>query len=120
MNPRGRHVEDVTTEGGFGPSWSPNGRWIAFFDDGDVFKIRPDGTRLTQLTSTSIEESWPCWSPNGRRIVYLRTRSNDERSFYLAAIWVMRSDRTGAHRVLRRVSGGQLPLEMPDWQTREP
>jgi TolB protein len=116
IGPHGRAVREVTSAGGFEPSWSPDGLRIAFADGGDVWTIRPDGTGLVQITATGIEESSPSWSPNGRRIAYLRTRSNDESSRYLAAIWTIRTDGTGATRLMRRVSGSQLPIEAPAWQ----
>ncbi len=116
MQPRGRSVQQVTAEGGYEPSWSPDGRWLVFVNAGDIFEIHPDGTQLKQLTSTGIEESWPSWSPNGERIVYLRTRANDERGFYMGAIWSIRADGSWQRRLMRRVSNEQIPLEAPDWQ----
>ncbi len=120
MGPRGGSVQIVTTEGGFDPSWSPNGRWIAYESGGDLYRIRPDGSGLQRLTATGIEEHSPSWSPSGRRIAYLRTRSNDERSRYLAAIWTMAADGSDPRRVLRRVSGEMLPIEAPAWQPVPP
>ena len=62
------------------PSWSPGGDWIVFTrtsDDGheitasDLFAVRPDGSDLTQLTSTADHlEMNPSWSPDGTRIAY--------------------------------------------------
>jgi Tol biopolymer transport system component len=34
----------------YDPRWSPDGEWIVFWDDDNAYKIRPDGTDLTQLT----------------------------------------------------------------------
>lgn len=120
MGPRGGSVQIVTTEGGFDPSWSPNGRWIAYESGGDLYRIRVGGSGLQRLTATGIEEHSPSWSPSGRRIAYLRTRSNDERSRYLAAIWTMAADGSDPRRVLRRVSGEMPPLEAPAWQPEPP
>jgi Tol biopolymer transport system component len=116
MGPLGHRMHVVTTDGGSEPSWSPSGRRIAFTHDGELWTIRPDGTGLMQLTSTGIAEASPSWSPSGRRIADLRTRSNEERDRYLAALWTIRRDGTGPRRVLRRVAYGQFPLESPAWQ----
>jgi Tol biopolymer transport system component len=58
--------------------------------------IRPDGTgrrRLGRcgLRAATCEDGNAAWSPNGRRIAYRHD----------ASIWVMRADRSHAHRVLR-------------------
>ena len=116
MGPHGHRIHVLTT--GFEPTWAPGGLRIAFADGGDLWTIRPDGSGRVRLTSTGIDESSPAWSPSGRRIAYLRTRSNDEASRYLAAIWTIRPDGTDATRLIRRVSEDQLPLEAPAWQPR--
>ena len=84
MSRRGGDVERLTRNnfvGGGGvdgsPTWSPNGRWIAFnreldaFDYSyEIFKIRPDGKRLTRLTRSLGTDQQPDWSPDGEHIVY--------------------------------------------------
>ncbi|MBU1878538.1 MAG: hypothetical protein KJ734_06265, partial [Chloroflexi bacterium] len=57
----------------YSPRWSPDGQWIAFWRDNDVYKIRPDGTGLTQLTFLAaagdwMEESGP-WVTDGQYLV---------------------------------------------------
>ncbi len=56
-----------------GPSWSPDGRRIAFYSDrGGAYEhwvIRPDGSGLEQLTRRQEGSSnFPVWSPDGGRI----------------------------------------------------
>jgi Tol biopolymer transport system component len=56
-----------------GPSWSPDGKQIAFYSDrgGDyqIWTIRPDGSGLTQMTKVSSgSANFPIFSPDGSRI----------------------------------------------------
>jgi len=54
------------------PRWSPDGSWIAAFSDRggrlQIWKIRPDGSGLTQLTDAPSHLAYPVWSPDGSRM----------------------------------------------------
>lgn len=63
----------------FEPTFAPDGAWIVFEshqldqdEDGELWKLRADGTELTQLTSTATiaNARQPVWSPLGDRIVF--------------------------------------------------
>ena len=60
------------------PSWSPDGKWIAYVtwstEGGHIWKIRSDGSGTPEkLTETPAFYRDPVWSPDGSRLVALRT-----------------------------------------------
>jgi TolB protein len=66
------------------PSFSPDGQWLVFeasadtpesTQQGSIWKVRADGTDLTQLTdgpAAGSDDRQPNWSPKGDRIVFQR------------------------------------------------
>lgn len=56
------------------PSWSPDGRFIAFDrTDGDreIWRMRVDGQQLRRLTHHAGYDGYPAWSPDGSRIAFI-------------------------------------------------
>ena len=83
-----------TNAGSFRPSWSPDGKWIAFTSDRDttrarwdggwelvqsmaLYIVRTDGSSLRRLTELGGYAGSPRWSPDGRRIVFYRSTPQD-------------------------------------------
>lgn len=62
------------------PEWSPNGQRIAFFrgwsHGGEVWLMRPDGTRAHAINKRYRQGATPSWSPDGRRIALMAKRRN--------------------------------------------
>jgi Tol biopolymer transport system component len=79
----------VTTasEGEFMPSWSPDGRTLAYVtwtqEGGHIWKVSADGGMPQQLTRTAGFYREPVWNPDGTRIVALREPSAER----LEASW---------------------------------
>jgi WD40-like Beta Propeller Repeat len=72
--PTGAQAED--------PTWSPNGKWIAFSATvgpyHDLFKVSPQGgavTRITWAASFGCSAYNPAWSPDSSTIAYQRADS---------------------------------------------
>ena len=62
----GRVEEVINDIYSTGVSWSPDSEWIAFvskFHDGQLFKIKRDGTAMQQLTDLDCRVSEISWSP---------------------------------------------------------
>jgi Tol biopolymer transport system component len=70
----GQPVAVATNPGDNLPSWSPDGRWIAFSRDTPegprVFRVPATGGRAQQITKGS--GSFARWSPDSKTLYYLR------------------------------------------------
>jgi TolB protein len=57
------------------PTWSPDGRQVAFVSDRDgqkdIYVANADGSRVRRLTNTRVGERALAWSPDGRSIGFL-------------------------------------------------
>ncbi len=78
----------LTTEGGTGPSWSPDGKRLAFERDGRLWTMRSDGANQRQLARVAANA--PAWSPDGRYITFSTPEANAGDGY--GDIWVMSSE----------------------------
>ena len=60
------------------PTWSPDGKWIAYMSDydgdeqWDIFLVSPKSGQVVNLTNTrEIAEENPAWSADGRYLAYM-------------------------------------------------
>lgn len=60
----------------FTPGWSPDGAHIAFsmwdsVGSRDIYLVQPDGTGLSKLIATPVDDRYPAWSPEGSQIAFI-------------------------------------------------
>src|SRR4051794_38364472 len=94
MNADGTGVRRVTSRGAATPDWSPHGSQITFTRRGNLYRVRPSGRGLRQLSrKRGIAE--PAWRPDGLRILYQRFNGNS--IIYSARLdgTVQKTERTG-------------------------
>ena len=101
------------------PSWSPDGKLIAFSDPLGLAEIRPDGTHRTQITFR--DDFDPVWSPDGRRLAFLHPIDGDSNHVQLVV-----ADKSGADpKVLTSFYGnagsevaGHISARAPIWSPK--
>ena len=92
MNTDGTGVTQLTNNwAARGPSWSPDGAKITFFNSPDnntydIYTMNADGSNQTRLTFTSQDEYDPSWSPDGSKIAFPSYRNGN------GEIYVMNAD----------------------------
>jgi hypothetical protein len=98
--------------------WSPDGEWLLFYpfipadfkDAFNVYKVRPDGSDLTQVTNnTGGDARSPAWSPDDSLIAYHLMKGPEEP----AELWV--TDGTDAKMVFE----GTRWHDPPAWNPRD-
>lgn len=106
VNADGTGLRQITPSGVGGRSaqWSPNGQWIAFTSktraDRQVWVVRPDGTRLRELTfpiGGSVSFT-PVWSPDSSQLLF---QSNAQRTLGVEAdqLEIINADGTDRHHL---------------------
>ncbi|MCX6924193.1 MAG: cadherin domain-containing protein [Verrucomicrobia bacterium] len=80
------------------PKFSPDALYIIWKTQGQIWRMRADGTERTQLTFSPDDASAPYFSPNGAKIAYSTSVSGD------SDIWIMNANGSGAVRVVGNVA----------------
>ena len=89
------------------PSVSPDGEWVVFVADGEIFLQSVSGQTPINLTKSSAMEAWPAFSPDGQTIAFQSDQDG-------GGIFVM--GRTG-DSVRRLTKIGAQPAWFPDGRT---
>lgn len=104
---------------GVDPSWSPDGKFIAFtrpsgnLDAHDALYVSgPDGSAPTRLGTPDINAWSPSWSPDGQRIVYQCWSPGQHYQ-----ICVINRDGTGNTRLTSNAGWHAAPAWSPDGKT---
>ena len=98
------------------PSWSPDGRQIAFYSEqangkADLFVMNADGTGRRPLVETpTASEGAPAFSPNGAEIAYDTDRDGN------FEVYVMNADGTNPRRLTSHPGRDLAPAWSPDGQ----
>ena len=109
--------QDGTGDTGIGsgsrPSWSPDGRKVAFdwsvCDPNchrELFVMNPDGTGRTQLTNQNAAS--PSWSPDGQKMAFVSSANGSQ------DIWTMDSDGSDPVQITNDLYTKSDPAWSPD------
>jgi hypothetical protein len=72
------------------PSWSPDGRTIAFNTaQGDIALVPSGGGAVRLLTTGLAVDRMPSWSPDGRSIAFVREDSDPTSGAWGASLWLV-------------------------------
>jgi len=110
-------LERVLIEGSnldMNPSFSPDGRWVLFTSrrDGsaDIYRVKPDGTRLERLTDDPAFDDQAVMSPDGARVAFVSSRSGQ------ADIWLLELKTKQLRNLTDHPGGDYRPALSPDGQ----
>ncbi|MBP0482808.1 TolB family protein [Sagittula salina] len=104
-----------------GPDYTPDGQWIWFNSErggpaSDLWRVRPDGSDLQQMTRGERVEWFPHPSPCGRHVLYLSYPEGTEGHPFGRHVELrLMPAGGGAPETLVNLYGGQGTINVPCW-----
>jgi Tol biopolymer transport system component len=109
MNADGSGQQMLTSDPDWdgGPTWSPDGRALAFTSVADIYVINADGSERRRL-ARDARPGELAWSPLGNKIAFVRDRDGD------LEIYIMNPDGSGQRRLTRNTVRDSHAVWSPD------
>ena len=103
-----------------GPDYTPDGQWIWFNGERngqvDLWRIRPDGTNLEQMTDDEAVNWFPHPSPDGAHVLYLAyPKDTQGHPGELDVELCLMPASGGSAKCIVRLYGGQGTINVPCW-----